>query len=98
MSDWGWLTAVIPAGRAEAVSMTYLASIFGISKRELRKNIEDARKAGNLICSCDRGYFMPETMTEIKEYAKRTKARIRTGGQCLVPFLREIRRAEGIIT
>ena len=98
MNGWQWLISVIPVGRAEAVSQTYLAMLFGISKRELRKNIEDARKAGNLICSCGQGYFMPETMTEIKEYARRAKARIRTGGQCLAPFLREIRRAEGIGT
>ena len=32
---------------------------------------------------------------EIRDYVSRTKARIKTGGQCLAPFLREIKRAEG---
>lgn len=98
MNNWEWLVSAIPAGQAEAVSMAYLARLFGISKRELRKEIEDARKAGNLICSCDKGYFMPQTEPEIMDYARRVKARIRTGALCLAPFLREIRRAEGIRT
>ena len=78
--------------------MAYLAQMFGISKRETRKMIEDARRGGILICSSDKGYFMPETVLEIKAYAKRAKARIKTSARCLAPFLREIRRAEGIRT
>lgn len=78
--------------------MTNLAQIFGVSKRETRKMIEDARRAGILICSCEKGYFMPETLLELRDYARRTKARITTGARCLTPFLREIRRAEGIRT
>lgn len=96
MDNWEWLVSVIPSGQAAALPMKDLAQRFGISKRETRKMIEDARRAGILICSCDKGYFMPETVPEIREYAQRVKARIRTGALCLAPFLREIRRAEGI--
>ena len=95
MELWEWLVSIIPTGQAEAVSMSYLATILGLSNRALRKEIESARKAGVLICSSDRGYFMPETEAEIRDYVCRTKARIKTGGQCLAPFLREIKRAEG---
>jgi len=95
VNKWEWLITIIPIGRAAALSMSYLANLLGISNRELRKEIESARRDGVLICSCDKGYFMPETMTEIKEHAQRAKARIRTGGQCLAPFLREIMRAGG---
>ena len=93
---WQWLVSIIPKGQQEAVSMTYLAEILGLSKRALRKEIENARKAGVLICSSDRGYYMPESILELRDYAHRTRARIRTGSECLAPFLREIKRAEGI--
>ena len=36
---------------------------------------------------------IPEGITEIKDYAKRTSARIRTGRACLAPFLRDLRKA-----
>lgn len=96
MEIWEWLVSIIPTGQAEAVSMSYLATILGLSNRALRKEIESARKAGVLICSSDRGYFMPETLEEIREYSQRVSARLKTGGACLAPFLREIRKAEGI--
>jgi hypothetical protein len=60
----------------------------------MRLAVERARRSGILICSSDKGYFMPETLEEVKEYTQRTKARIRTGGQCLAPFLRRIKEAE----
>ncbi len=93
MSAWTWLTETIPIGEQDAVSMRYLAALHHLTDRKMRQQVELARKAGILICSSDRGYFMPETLDDIRSYASRTKARIKTGGQCLAPFLREIRRA-----
>ena len=98
MNEWTWLTETIPIGQADALPMSYLAALHHLTGRKMRYEVEKARKAGILICSSDKGYFMPETLEEIREYASRTKARIRTGGQCLAPFLREIKRAEGIST
>lgn len=98
MNEWAWLTDTIPTGQMDAISMSHLARIHNLSNRKMRREVEKARRAGNLICSSDRGYFMPETIADIRDYALRTKARLRTGGQCLAPFLREIRRAEGIRT
>jgi len=95
MDGWTWLTETIPIGEQDAVPMSYLAALHHLSCRKMRLEVERARKAGILICSSDRGYFMPETEAEIRDYVSRTKARIKTGGQCLAPFLREIKRAEG---
>lgn len=94
MDGWTWLTETIPEGEQDAVPMSYLAALHHISERKMRKEVEGARRCGILICSSDRGYFMPETLEEIRDYTQRTKARIRTGGQCLAPFLRKIKEAE----
>lgn len=91
---WKWLTDRIPAGKADAVSMAHLARVMGMEPRELRLAVEQARRAGILICSCEKGYFMPETIQELKAHAQRMGARIRTGRDCLRPFLKEIRRTE----
>lgn len=95
MSGWKWLTESIPAGRKEAVSMRYLAKIHGLTEREIRRAIEQARRDGMLICSSEQGYFLPETVQEIRAYTRRMSARIRTGRECLEPFLIELERAGG---
>jgi hypothetical protein len=93
VNEWEWLTDTIPIGQRDAVSMSHLARVHNLSDRKMRREVEKARKAGNLICSSDKGYFMPETIADIREYASREGARIRTGRACLKPFLRELRRA-----
>lgn len=93
MKNWKWLTDTIPTGQHDAVSMYHLAMMHGLSARKMRLAVENARRDGILICSGDRGYFLPETVTEIKDYAKRTSARISTGRACLAPFLRELKKA-----
>ena len=93
MNDWEWLTDSIPTGRRDAISMRHLARVHNLSCRKMRLAIEQARRAGILVCSCEDGYFMPETLDEIKEHARRMGERVKTGRACLVPFLREIRRA-----
>jgi len=74
--------------------MGHLARVHNMTCRQMRLAIEQARRAGNLICSCERGYFMPETLAEIMEHAHRQGERVKTGRACLVPFLRRIRQAE----
>ena len=93
-NGWKWLTESIPAGEAEAVSMQHLARVLDIGERELRREVENARRAGILICSSKNGYFMPETIHELKAYARRAEKRAKTNKACLRPFLRWIRKAE----
>ena len=92
MNEWDWLTDTIPIGQRDAVSMSHLARVHHLSDRKMRREVEKARKAGNLICSSDKGYFMPETIADVREYAHRAGERIRTGRACLKPFLQELRR------
>lgn len=95
MDKGNGLSFFIPEGEAEAVSMRELARITGLDDRELRREIEKARRAGILICSSGKGYFMPETLQELREYVHLMGARIKTGRSCLRPFIRELRRREG---
>ena len=74
--------------------MADLARITGTEARELRRMIEAARRAGILICSSEKGYFMPETLQDIRQHVHRARERIRTGGACLRPFIREMKRRE----
>ena len=93
MKEWKWLTDSIPRGQADAVSMSQLSTLHQMSARKVRLAIENARRDGVLICSSERGYFMPVTVDEIQTYTRRTSARIRTGRACLAPFLRELKKA-----
>ena len=95
MDGWKWLTDTIPEGARDAVSMRHLAKVHNLSERKMRLAVERARRAGILICSGDNGYFMPETLDEIMDYTHRAKARVKTGSECLMPFLHRIREAEG---
>ena len=62
---------MIPSGRANAISMRLLASLAGISERELRRTLASARINENeIICTCDEGYFYPETLEECRDYYK----------------------------
>lgn len=74
--------------------MKHLARVLDIGERELRREVENARRAGVLICSSKNGYFMPETFRELKSYARRAEKRARTNKACLRPFLRWIKKAE----
>ena len=93
MNKWDWLTDTIPTGRTAAVSMYHLSNVHHMTERKMRLAVEKARRNGILICSSDKGYFLPETVDEIQEYTRRTAARLKTGRACLAPFLRELRKA-----
>lgn len=65
------LLMMIPSGKANAISMRLLASLAGISERELRRTLASARINENeIICTCDSGYFVPETLEECRDYYK----------------------------
>ena len=64
-------------GKDNAIHMETLATIFDISQRDLRRIILEINtgkvlcngwKQNNIIVSCNEGYFMAQTQSEIKEY------------------------------
>jgi len=61
------LASVIPFGRRNAIPRKALAEKLGISDRQMRKAVEDARNEGLIIlCECNgRGYYQSSDLNEI---------------------------------
>jgi len=74
----------LSCGKANAKSQKYLAGVTGLTPREVRRAIFNARKAGELICStCDEtngGYYMadPDNPAEAVQYVKMQMSRIKS--------------------
>lgn len=77
-------------GKRNAISMTDLAHVVNIPERSVRLEILQARINGELICSCDQGYFLPESVDDIREYVISRKAFLKTAGKALKPFVKAI--------
>lgn len=70
------LASVIPFGRRNAIPRKTLAEKLGISDRQMRKAVEDARNEGLIIlCECNgRGYYQSSDLNEIHcQYIQDTK-------------------------
>lgn len=65
----------IPRGEQNAISMAELARRWEADERETRQIIYSARKDGELICSSVRGYFRPETDTELLDWYRTARSR-----------------------
>lgn len=78
-------------GKKNAISMADLAHVVNIPERSLRLEILQARINGELICSCENGYFLPESVDDIRAYVISRKAFIKTASKALKPFIRAIR-------
>lgn len=63
-----WLAILIPFGRRNAISREALAEKLGMSDRQMRKAVEDARNEGLIIlCECNgRGYYQSNDLNEIQ--------------------------------
>lgn len=65
----------IPVGKENAVSRHYLATTTGFSDRFVRKEIENLRQAGVVICSAfdykEKGYYLPANEEEKNEFLRK---------------------------
>lgn len=75
----------IPYGSDDAVSVPDLARALGEDPRQIRQRIQNARIDGFIIAGTDAGIFIPETVAELREYVKRTTARIQTSQETIDP-------------
>lgn len=70
----------IPIGKQNAIAMSELAKRIGISQREARKAIFNARCKGEIICStCGEnasGYYRPASIDEVRPYIAMQEHRI----------------------
>lgn len=70
-----FLLDLIPHGQSNAVGGKSLDNALKCNERTRYLLIEQARKDGAIICSCDRGYFQPETHAEMLTYYETAHAR-----------------------
>ena len=78
-------------GKKNAVSMSELANICQVPERALQREILQARLNGELIISDESGYYLPEDISDIKNYVVSRKAYIKTASKALAPFIKAIR-------
>ncbi len=67
-TKYAFLKALIPEGEDNAVLGKDIENALRIDVRQRYALIEDARKAGCIICSCNNGYFRPENNDEMLRY------------------------------
>lgn len=79
------LMSLIPDGEENAKSMSELSRECGVSPREFRKIIENARRDGMIIASSDSGYFVPSCEEELNDFYLRTMYRVNTTLDTLRP-------------
>ena len=69
----------IPVGSSYAIGGKELDVVIGFeSERERKRTFEHLRKKGYLICANEKGYFMPSTIDEIRQYVRKVNRRIAT--------------------
>ena len=84
-------------GRSHAVSRKSLATMTGLSDRQVRDMIEQARANGALICNDQdgHGYYLAETYDEIQRQYSRDYARAISLLVRLKPFREALTVMEG---
>lgn len=78
MIDLNYLFGSVPRGKDNAVTAAELCTRFGMSGRELRIAFERLRRGGAVVCSCEHGFFKPETPAELRTYIDRESKRARS--------------------
>ena len=77
-----YLRSYIPQGKANAKTQATLAKELGVTPETVKAEITKARKAGELIANCGKGYFYPESVEEsqafINNLTSQAKSRLRT--------------------
>lgn len=89
-----FLLEVIPYGEENAISMTELSCILGITPRNVRSLVFKARVSGNIIAGTDEGYFIPVSLEEMQKYYRHAVARIKSCSQAIKPVKERIRREQ----
>lgn len=76
-----WICDFLSEGRENALSAKELSQILHVQKRTISRAIERARRSGvPILASVDRfepGYYLPESESEIQEYLKMLRHRLR---------------------
>ena len=90
---------LIPKGKDSARGCKELAAVTGMTEKQIRATVSRLRLEGAVICSSldntGGGYFLPETLEELREYIGIENARIRTAAEALRAAENELKRRSG---
>ena len=67
---------LIPKGKDHAVTRSALRFATDMSDRKVRQAIHDARVAGHLIVSTDKGYYIPDDVRDLIKFYRQEKKRL----------------------
>ena len=63
-------------GRDAARPISDIAESFGVSRRQVERELEDAVKHGLPVIACERGVYLAQTPQEARQYAQSLRGRI----------------------
>ena len=66
---------LIPKGKDNAISRSWLRYALGTSDRQVRKMIAQAREDGYLIINTGKGYYIPDDVADLIRFYRREKKR-----------------------
>lgn len=69
---------ILQKGENNAKSLTELRHIVGGTERDIHRLIESLRRNGSVICSSEKGYFLPETEGELRAYVHKEHSRAKS--------------------
>lgn len=69
------IVSLIPKGKDNAISRSWLRYAIGKSDRQIRQMIRDAREDGYLIVNTGKGYYIPDDVADLIKYYRREKRR-----------------------
>ena len=85
------ITNLIIEGKENSITRAQLCAITGMTDRQVRRAIEDARHAGAIIANDQdgRGYYVPTSITEIERQFRQNESRFK----CIAHQQKPLRRA-----
>ena len=63
-------------GRDAAKSIGEFAETFGVSRRQVEQELQDAVQSGLPVVACERGVYLAQTPAEARAYAESLRGRI----------------------
>lgn len=77
--------AALRTGEDNAVSLADMCIISGLDNRSTRLCIESIRRSGKVICSSEKGYFLPANTLELSRYIHKERCRANSISRTLSP-------------
>lgn len=89
------VTPLLQAGRENAIFQAELCSVLGMKPGVFKKQVKKERLAKSLICSCEQGYFLGETVDELAAFVRAEESQARSRLAITKPFRDKLKELPG---